>query len=139
MNTLLNKITTNKGMARIWIQNALFLEPNGFGANEVYYRFTRGDSIILESAERKIKKDQRLNNDYRLKHSLNKYKTCVKVSKTTRGGCTIDILAQPMSDFILENLGCTLEDIESNDIFINCKATTSDNHKALKLQIKEVA
>lgn len=139
MNTLLNKITTNKGMARIWIQNALFLEPNGFGANEVYYRFTRGDSIILESAERKIKKDQRLNNDYRLNHSLNKYKTCVKVSKTTRGGCTIDILAQPMSDFILDNLGCTLEDIESNDIFINCKATTSDNHKALKLQIKEVA
>ncbi len=139
MNTLLNKITTNKGMARIWIQNALFLEPNGFGANEVYYRFTRGDSIILESAERKIKKGQRLNNDYRLNHSLNKHKTCVKVSKTTRGGCTIDILSKPTSNFILDHLGCTLEDIESNDIFINCKATTSDNHKALKLQIKEVA
>jgi hypothetical protein len=139
MNNLINKITTNKGMARIWIQNALFLEPSGFGANEVYYRFTRGDSIILESAERKIREGQRLDKDYRLKHSLNKHKTCVKVSKTTRGGCTIDILAQPMSNFILDNLGCTLEDIESNDIFINCKATTSDNHKALKLQIKEVA
>lgn len=140
MNILKTKITTNKGMARVWLQESAdsFLTNNGFFANAVYYRFLRGDSIILESAEKKIRDGQRLDKDYRLKHGLNKYKTCVKVSKTSRGA-TIDILSKPTSNFILDKLNCNLNDLEKNDIFINCKATTSDNHKALKLQIKEVA
>lgn len=150
MKSLRTKITTNKGLARIWIQNSIFTDRNGFGGGTVYNRFIRDDSIILESCEISIPKSERVSKQLKEKYLKYVHGDLCKVSQTTRGESTIDILAKPLSNFICERLDTSVDEIEklseisktkkdqSIGIFINCKATTSDNHKALRFVMERV-
>jgi len=151
MKSLRIKITTNKGLARIWIQNEIFCSRNGFGSGTVYNRFIRDDSIILESCEISIPKEERVSKELKEKYLKYSHGDLCKVSHTSRGGCTIDILAKPLSNFICNKLNTSVQEIkklsklsktkkdQSIGIFINCKATTSDNHKALRFVMERVA
>ena len=151
MKSLKSKITVNKTMARIWLQNDLFTSANGFGAGVVYNRFIRGDSIILESCEISLAKGERVSKAHKKKYLKYDNAQLCKVSETDRGDSTIDILAKPLSNFILDSLETSIEELESLakeskerkdkslGIFINCKATTSDNHQALRFIMERVA
>ena len=151
MKSLISKITVNKTMARIWLQNDLFTSANGFGAGVVYNRFIRGDSIILESCEISLAKGERVSKAHKKKYLKYDNAQLCKVSETDRGDSTIDILAKPLSNFILDSLETSIEELESLakeskerkdkslGIFINCKATTSDNHQALRFIMERVA
>ena len=153
MKSLKSRITVNKTMARIWLQNDLFTSANGFGAGVVYNRFIRNDSIVLESCEISLAKGERVSKAHKkkfLKLKNDNAQLC-KVSETERGDSTIDILAKPLSNFILDSLATSIEELESLakeskerkdkslGIFINCKATTSDNHQALRFIMERVA
>jgi len=151
MKSLKSRITVNKTMARIWLQNDLFTSANGFGAGVVYNRFIRGDSIILESCEISLAKGERVSKAHKKKYLKYDNAQLCKVSETDRGDSTIDILAKPLSNFILDSLATSIEELESLakeskerkdkslGIFINCKATTSDNHQALRFIMERVA
>ena len=151
MKSLISKITVNKTMARIWLQNDLFTSANGFGAGVVYNRFIRNDSIVLESCEISLAKGERVSKAHKKKYLKYDNAQLCKVSETDRGDSTIDILAKPLSNFILDSLETSIEELESLakeskerkdkslGIFINCKATTSDNHQALRFIMERVA
>lgn len=151
MKSLISKITVNKTMARIWLQNDLFTSANGFGAGVVYNRFIRNDSIVLESCEISLAKGERVSKAHKKKYLKYDNAQLCKVSETDRGDSTIDILAKPLSNFILDSLATSIEELESLakeskerkdkslGIFINCKATTSDNHQALRFIMERVA
>ena len=138
-------------MARIWLQNDLFTSANGFGAGVVYNRFIRNDSIVLESCEISLAKGERVSKAHKKKYLKYDNAQLCKVSETDRGDSTIDILAKPLSNFILDSLETSIEELESLakeskerkdkslGIFINCKATTSDNHQALRFIMERVA
>ena len=151
MKSLISKITVNKTMARIWLQNDLFTSANGFGAGVVYNRFIRNDSIVLESCEISLAKGERVSKAHKKKYLKYDNAQLCKVSETDRGDSTIDILAKPLSNFILDSLATSIEELESLakeskerkdkslGIFINCKATTADNHQALRFIMERVA
>ena len=155
MKSLKSKITVNEKndfkMARIWIQNDLFTSSNGFGGGVVYNRFIRDDSIILESCELSLPKGERVSKANKKKYLKYDNAQLCKVSDTERGDSTIDILAKPLSNFILNRLDTSIEELESLakdskekkdksiGIFVNCKATTSDNHQALRFIMERVA
>jgi len=151
MKSLKSRITVNKTMARIWLQNDLFTSANGFGAGVVYNRFIRNDSIVLESCEISLAKGERVSKAHKKKYLKYDNAQLCKVSETDRGDSTIDILAKPLSNFILDSLETSIEELESLakeskerkdkslGIFINCKATTSDNHQALRFIMERVA
>jgi len=151
MKSLKSRITVNKTMARIWLQNDLFTSANGFGAGVVYNRFIRNDSIVLESCEISLAKGERVSKAHKKKYLKYDNAQLCKVSETDRGDSTIDILAKPLSNFILDSLATSIEELESLakeskerkdkslGIFINCKATTSDNHQALRFIMERVA
>jgi len=138
-------------MARIWLQNDLFTSANGFGAGVVYNRFIRNDSIVLESCEISLAKGERVSKAHKKKYLKYDNAQLCKISETDRGDSTIDILAKPLSNFILDSLETSIEELESLakeskerkdkslGIFINCKATTSDNHQALRFIMERVA
>lgn len=152
MKSLKSKITVNNSMARIWIQNDLFTSSNGFGAGVVYNRFIRDDSIILESCEISLPKGERVSKAHKKKYLKlkNDNAQLCKVSDTERGDSTIDILAKPLSNFILDRLDTSIDELESLakeskekqnkniGIHVNCKATTSDNHQALRFIMERV-
>jgi hypothetical protein len=117
----------------------------------VYNRFIRNDSIVLESCEISLAKGERVSKAHKKKYLKYDNAQLCKVSETDRGDSTIDILAKPLSNFILDSLATSIEELESLakeskerkdkslGIFINCKATTSDNHQALRFIMERVA